>query len=231
METIRVYDLARELGVDSSRLIVELRLIGANPTSESSRIYRPDAHEMRRRFHEINLSAALSSNPRKRSLALDEESLERKVLQLLEAPNRNPTGHDADVSQVDLRALRVGLGLSIDSGAAVLGVSPGDLAELEKELRPADVREVLRRYAVHMAAWWAADDLKLGAQNLDPTPLDEHFDGRPPVAAQLSLSPDPKSPQTVRKNLDKTQSPPIRRNQRNPHRSGFSIPRNHTQHR
>lgn len=65
--------------------------------------------------------------------------------------------------------MREGLGMSIELGAATLGVDAADLERWEGDpATPAwQIAELLGAYAVHMAAMWGFTQLRLNAQNFE----------------------------------------------------------------
>lgn len=118
---------------------------------------------------------------------------EQRVMAILERPNL--TNENPDVSNINLKLLRNGLGMSLELAAGTIGVEASDLErwEIDPSTPSWQVRDLLSAYAVHMAAMWGFAQLRLSAQNFEeinrvPQPSDSSTSTRPQQLAPARSS-------------------------------------------
>lgn len=169
---VKVFELAKLYDSSVRDVQLEGRFLGLKDLRPNSDLANYQADEIARRLirrakarHPL-LAPELDS-PRTETDFRGLPPTEQRVMAILERPNR--TDQNPDVSHINLKLLRDGLGLSLELAAGIIGVETTDLErwEIDSSTPHWQVRDLLAAYAVHMAAMWGFDQLRLNAQNFE----------------------------------------------------------------
>lgn len=193
---MKVFELAKLYDATVRDVQLEGRFMGLKDLRPNSELAQYQADEIAKRLIQRAHARRPSPAPDLATarVAADFRGLpqvEQRVMAILERPNRN--GDNPDVSHIDLRLLRNGLGMSLELGAGAIGVEAVDLERWETDpATPAwQIRELLAGYAVHMAAMWGFAQLRLDAQNFEDI---TRVPSAPPASTAPRIRPKRTSP-------------------------------------
>lgn len=169
---VKVFELASLYDVAVRDVQLEGRFLGLKDLRPNSDLAQYHANEIVRRILQRTRARQPSLSPELGTPRTEPDfrglpSIEQRVMVILERPNR--ANENPDVSHINLKLLRDGLGMSLDLAAGTIGVEAADLArwEIDPSTPPWQVRDLLASYAVHMAAIWGFAQLRLNAQTFE----------------------------------------------------------------
>ena len=169
---MKVSELAAHFDVKISDIQLEGRLAGFRLLQPGSQLAKYQVEAITKRLIQRGLRrrptlTRTPEPPREASEFTGYSKVQQRVMAFMDQPPNAHPNHD--VALINLRLLREGLGLSLETGAAVLGVEPANLQRYESDTAvPAwQIRDLLSGYAVHLAAWWGFEALQLDARTFE----------------------------------------------------------------